>query len=799
VKKLTYILFLLSALVSQAAPTFIRAIDYPTRTTATNGDFVILYTSVAGTNFYTTKVFMSNLVSAIASLGGLTNLAGQTNWTVAGTNIVAFMQGPLGGSTGNILTKVSDGTAQWQAPAASGVTNLNGLAGQSQTFRATNDGNGFSLASSGTEHVFKLNWATNSRDGILLSNDYSAFRAKQPGDTGLTNLAGLASPGLVAITAADSFTARSLEAGSNIAIQFANGASGDPIISAVGLQGGSLILTNLSGTGAITNAPWTNSYQPASLVLTNLSGTGALTNAPWTNSYQAASTILTNLSGTGAITNAPWTNSYQPASAILTNLSGTGALTNATWIAQFSGLGTNTIFRGSETNQMPVQIIHSGLGSIAADGLTLTNSTAAAAGAQQYSPALRLTGQGWKTDATAASQSTDWRIYNQPVQEAANPTANLLFDSSINGAAFVNRVSFTSGGTVTMGGGNVIVSATGNIDLGSVATITGSSDLIFTRSGTPSFRAGAGLFGITSSLGLGSSASSIDIVLIRDAANVLAQRNSTAAQTFRLYNTYTDASNYERGFTRWTNNVFEVGVEVAGTGTSRSMQFLTDGTARWNITTNGHFLAATDNTYDFGDAGATGRPRIGYFATSINVAGAVLNGAALTFSGRTILDAISNGNLILKNNAGTSFDRLQFGGTTPVFPAWQRKAAGFILSGADGTYNSTNNLIVPGDIIATNNLATYGGFYVNNTVDTTPVVAITMNKPSGRVRISAAGQSIYVTNSIVTANSIVVATINSVDSTATSVQAIPAAGLLRLRCNAVTTADTDISFLISSP
>ena len=63
-----------------------------------------------------------------------------------------------------------------------------------------------------------------------------------------------------------------------------------------------------------------------------------------------------------------------------------------------------------------------------------------------------------------------------------------------------------------------------------------------------------------------------DIVLLRDAAGTLAQRNGTAAQTFRVYNTFTDASNYERGFLRWSSNVFEVGPEAAGTGTARPMR-----------------------------------------------------------------------------------------------------------------------------------------------------------------------------------------------------------------------------------
>ena len=57
--------------------------------------------------------------------------------------------------------------------------------------------------------------------------------------------------------------------------------------------------------------------------------------------------------------------------------------------------------------------------------------------------------------------------------------------------------------------------------------------------------------------------------------NLLEQRNSTSAQTFRLYNTFTDSSNYERGFVRWSSNVLEVGTEVAGTGTARNIRILT--------------------------------------------------------------------------------------------------------------------------------------------------------------------------------------------------------------------------------
>jgi hypothetical protein len=71
----------------------------------------------------------------------------------------------------------------------------------------------------------------------------------------------------------------------------------------------------------------------------------------------------------------------------------------------------------------------------------------------------------------------------------------------------------------------------------------------------------------------------VDTRLYRDAANTLAQRNGTNAQTYRLYNTYTDASNYERVAFKWDTNTFKIEPEAAGTGTLRSLAFSANGAA----------------------------------------------------------------------------------------------------------------------------------------------------------------------------------------------------------------------------
>ena len=86
------------------------------------------------------------------------------------------------------------------------------------------------------------------------------------------------------------------------------------------------------------------------------------------------------------------------------------------------------------------------IGTTTTDGYVLENTTAAAAGAQQYSPRLRLTGQGWKTNATAASQTVDWVFENQPVQGTANPTSNLVILNQINGGGYSAKAYLTSGG-----------------------------------------------------------------------------------------------------------------------------------------------------------------------------------------------------------------------------------------------------------------------------------------------------------------------------------------------------------------
>lgn len=76
--------------------------------------------------------------------------------------------------------------------------------------------------------------------------------------------------------------------------------------------------------------------------------------------------------------------------------------------------------------------------------LSLVNPTAAAAGAQQNSPALRQLGHGWKTDAVASSQKVEFRTYTLPIEGTANPTGKRIWESSINDADYVEQMHLTT-------------------------------------------------------------------------------------------------------------------------------------------------------------------------------------------------------------------------------------------------------------------------------------------------------------------------------------------------------------------
>jgi hypothetical protein len=83
--------------------------------------------------------------------------------------------------------------------------------------------------------------------------------------------------------------------------------------------------------------------------------------------------------------------------------------------------------------------------------------------------------------------------------------------------------------------------------------------------------------------------------LLKQDTNTIEQYNSTNAQQFNIYNTRTDASNYERGFMRWSSNALRIGNEKAGTGSARNVILVQDGNA---LVTLNNFTVILGGTLD---------------------------------------------------------------------------------------------------------------------------------------------------------------------------------------------------------
>jgi hypothetical protein len=78
-------------------------------------------------------------------------------------------------------------------------------------------------------------------------------------------------------------------------------------------------------------------------------------------------------------------------------------------------------------------------------------------------------------------------------------------------------------------------------------------------------------------------------------ANTLEQRNGANPQAFNVYNTYTDASNYERGYFKWTSNFLNIGAEALGTGVARGIRVIS-GSYLQLVATGQFYLDASGNS-----------------------------------------------------------------------------------------------------------------------------------------------------------------------------------------------------------
>jgi hypothetical protein len=265
-------------------------------------------------------------------------------------------------------------------------------------------------------------------------------------------------------------------------------------------------------------------------------------------------------------------------------------------------------------------------------------------------------GYAWTYDTAYRLRSFPSRVLQLPAasgtiartEDFASPPA--IGNTTPNTGAFTT-LNLDSGAT-----GNLAFRFAADTDTGFFRR--GNNALCFVASGANKAEVNATGFNLAAGTGLNWSFNDLtgsnDLTLVRDAANTLAQRRSTAAQTFRLYNTYTSATNHERGFMRWTSNVLQIGTEKAGTGSARALEFQTNGVTRMTISTAGT-LTTTASIVAGNNVGAAGT---GNFS----------------LAGRLLIRSTANASAYFSGvgSQDSNFDLLGFGGTTSSFPALKR-------------------------------------------------------------------------------------------------------------------------------
>jgi hypothetical protein len=248
---------------------------------------------------------------------------------------------------------------------------------------------------------------------------------------------------------------------------------------------------------------------------------------------------------------------------------------------------TDTLVGRTTTDTLTVNLgtVSSNVNSIAANVSNILSGTTSFSGNKTFTdnvgigivPSAKLDiAEVWN------NVSTTFTAIRANVTDTASAAGSLLLDLQVAGASKfrVGKDGQVSAGSFMMGSSPESTTSMSGLS-------RNGNNLLVNTVGTQAFNFATGAFISSRPIALGASAYAADVVLNRDAADILAQRNGVNPQTHRIYNTYTDASNYERGVIGWSANALQIGTEALGTGTRRpiNINYTTtiDGFARVNV------------------------------------------------------------------------------------------------------------------------------------------------------------------------------------------------------------------------
>lgn len=232
------------------------------------------------------------------------------------------------------------------------------------------------------------------------------------------------------------------------------------------------------------------------------------------------------------------------------------------------------------------------------------------------------------------------------------------------------RAGWSAGG-VNTGDSNIFIGS----NIGGTSNVSANSNIIIGNSitvdsGTTSNQINIGgcYFHDRIEFAASGSTRTVDMVVRREAANELALRNAANAQTLRLYNTFTSATDFERLNVSVPSNVFTIQPERGSAGgTARELRIA-------GTTAVGTDIAGADVSVHGGRGTGTGGGGAIVFSTAdAGSSGTAANAVTERFrlTGAGVLDVAGGVNLKFATSTGTKIgtatsELIGFYGVTPV-------------------------------------------------------------------------------------------------------------------------------------
>jgi hypothetical protein len=328
--------------------------------------------------------------------------------------------------------------------------------------------------------------------------------------------------------------------------------------------------------------------------------------------------------------------------------------------------------------------------------LARTDAAQTFTGTQTFAPAANTSGivsSSYSLTGANAQALVDlsgtWNTTGTPagirlnITDTASNAASLLLDLQVGG---VSRFSAAKNGSFSAGPSRAQI--VWSYEGGSFSTTKWTAYLDLNTVTTQILGLGLNYIGLQSVESInwsngfnvhGTGGNVFDLSILRDAANTLAQRNGVNAQTLRVYNTFTDGSNFERGRFAWASNVLTIGTENAGTGLARELALQTSGTDRIRIDTSGNVCVGANLPDNFG----TGTNNLEVRSAS-GLANFYVNGAG-TLKGGLVAD-VASGFLSLRTvtNHAITFN-INFSEKARITPAGNVVAGGSIALATNAT------------------------------------------------------------------------------------------------------------------